>query len=114
MVDPDGSWDARYRFIGFRQRASRTPLVPALKAFLDAGEAPVVLTMGSMLGFDAARLASCFRAALAQCGMRGVLIGGWSGMGQGGDSQDSVHILTIPDAEYVRTVFTDWEASVTS
>lgn len=108
LVDPDRSWDARYRFTGFWQPAARTAAPsPALMAFLDAGSAPVVLTMGSMATFDALRLAAQFRAALAACGMRGVLVAGWSGLagdnddqGQGEGAPDGTALLTLAEADY--------------
>jgi UDP:flavonoid glycosyltransferase YjiC (YdhE family) len=102
LVDPDRSWDARYRFTGFWQPAARTaPPPPALTAFLDAGSAPAVLTMGSMATFDAARLAAQFRAALAAAGMRGVLVAGWSGLaGDGDDHADGAALLTLAEADY--------------
>jgi UDP:flavonoid glycosyltransferase YjiC (YdhE family) len=82
LADPEDSWGAQYRFTGFWQpepTATRAP-APGLEAFLAEEAPPVVLAMGSMVMFDAARLAGAFEEALQLTGRRGVLVGGWSEM----------------------------------
>ena len=52
---------------------------PDLVAFIDAGEAPVYVGFGSMLGFDRDRLLDVVLRALD--GRRAILQSGWSGLG---------------------------------
>jgi len=52
---------------------------PGLVAFLDAGEAPVYVGFGSMLGFDRDHVLAVVLEALA--GRRALLHAGWSGFG---------------------------------
>jgi UDP:flavonoid glycosyltransferase YjiC (YdhE family) len=82
LADPEDSWGLRYHFTGFWQpeQTPARPLPAELEAFAAQGSPPVVLTMGSMVMFDAARLASAFDEALRLTGRRGVLVGGWSEM----------------------------------
>ncbi len=84
LVDPQEQWGERYHFTGFwrAEPASGGP-PPELAAFLNAGSPPVVLTMGSMVMFDPARLADTFTEALRRSGRRGVIVGGWAGIAQG-------------------------------
>ena len=79
LVDPEMHWGVQFQFTGFWRSPPRQHEPPALLAgFMDAGPAPMVLTMGSMVTFDAAHLADCFARALAAGNRRGVIIGGWS------------------------------------
>ncbi len=82
LVDPEDQWGERYHFTGFwrAECASSTNPPPELVTFLNAGAPPVVLTMGSMVMFDPARLANTFTEALRRTGQRGVIVGGWSGV----------------------------------
>jgi sterol 3beta-glucosyltransferase len=84
LVDPQHVWDAEYRFTGFWhvRPAVAVPPSPDLEAFAER-DAPVALTMGSMTMFDADRLVTTFAEALRIVGRRGVVVGGWSGMGAG-------------------------------
>lgn len=102
LVDPEKAWGAQYRFSGFWKLAAwNGSPAPALAAFLAAGSAPVVLTMGSMVTFDAFRLATIFRAALALCGMRGVLVTGWSSLPENGPGlQDDPSLMVVTEADY--------------
>lgn len=80
LVDPEASWGEQFRFTGFwdtLQGRAWTP--PAqLYEFMAGGDAPVVLTMGSMVTFDAGRLIRNFTAALRATGRRGVVVSGWA------------------------------------
>ena len=82
LVDPQGLWGEEFRFTGFwkdEHAAAWSP--PAdLQAFLAAGPPPVVVTMGSMVMFDAERLMQTVIRALGQAGQRGLIVGGWSGI----------------------------------
>jgi UDP:flavonoid glycosyltransferase YjiC (YdhE family) len=100
LVDPERHWGERYRFTGFWRPAPAPPFVPppALAGFLAAGPPPVVLTMGSMVTFDAARLRDAFVAALAETGRRGIVVGGWAGIA-GGERLPGT-VLAVGEAPY--------------
>ena len=99
LVDPERRWGPQFQFTGFWQRpAWSAPPAPALQAFVEASPAPIVMTMGSMVTFAAARLARCFGEALALCGRRGVLVGGWSALPAG--PQEGGQLLVVDEADY--------------
>jgi sterol 3beta-glucosyltransferase len=95
LVDPAERWGPLYRFAGFFAPPPAAPWQPpkALEAFLAAGPPPAVLSMGSMVMFDAKRLHSAFVAALAACGLRGVVVGGWSDIAGAAALPPFVHAL---------------------
>ena len=82
LIDPEEHWGKDYHFTGFWQRrgGSNIPIPDGLEAFLAAGPAPVVITMGSMVMFDSQRLAREMAQGLERAGQRGVLVGAWSGI----------------------------------
>ena len=51
-----------------------------LQAFLDAGEPPIYVGFGSMVGTDPKGLAQTVVAALQQAGVRGIVATGWGGL----------------------------------
>ncbi len=53
---------------------------PALQSFLAAGEAPVYVGFGSMVGTNPRQLTQTIIAALQQAGVRGILATGWGGL----------------------------------
>jgi len=81
LVDPEGVWGAEYRFTGFWHARPPVDVPPPKLDAVARSDAPVVLTMGSMTMFDADRLVSTFAEALRLGGRRGVVVGGWSGLG---------------------------------
>jgi len=95
LADPEGRWGPRYRFTGFWQpeQTSARPLPAELESFVAQGSPPIVLTMGSMVMFDAARLATAFDEALKLAGRRGVLVGGWSEMKHNARSPERLYCL---------------------
>ncbi len=68
-----------------------------LARFLEAGPPPVYIGFGSVVTRDAARLTQAALDALALSGQRGILLGGWSGLG--GD-QLPPHVLKIESAPH--------------
>ena len=73
LVDPDGRWGAAYHFTGFwtdGPPADWTPS-PDLQTFVSAGPPPVVVTMGSMVMFDAEAWVRDLLEALRLSGQRG-------------------------------------------
>lgn len=81
LIDPDGTWDPRYRFTGFWTSDAADVLQPpgALCAWVDQGEPPVVVTLGSMVSYDVNRLVALLGALRRQTGRRVLLVLGWSG-----------------------------------
>lgn len=80
LVDPDGRWGAAYHFTGFwtdGPPADWTPS-PDLQTFVSAGPPPVVVTMGSMVMFDAEAWVRDLLEALRLSCQRGIIVGGWS------------------------------------
>lgn len=77
---PDPRWESRHRVTGYWFAASPAHWTPPadLQTFLDAGEAPVVISLGAMAlsGEDALEAATITIAALQQAGVRGI-IQGW-------------------------------------
>lgn len=97
LVDPEGRWGAEFRFTGFWAAPMRDDWKPpsSLVAFLDSGPPPVVMTLGSMVNFDADRLARDFGRALAIAGQRGILVSGWASL-----SSSAERMLTVAEADY--------------
>jgi UDP:flavonoid glycosyltransferase YjiC (YdhE family) len=60
-----------------------------LSRFLAAGDPPVVITFGSMVGFDARKVIASLVAGLG--GRRAVLQAGFAGLGEGGMLPASIH-----------------------
>jgi UDP:flavonoid glycosyltransferase YjiC (YdhE family) len=81
LVDPEDAWGASQHFTGFWVAGDRTSWQPPadLVHFLQDGPPPVVVTMGSMVMFDSARLLEDLAQALRLIGQRAVVIAGWSG-----------------------------------
>lgn len=81
LVDPDDEWGPQFHFTGFWRDDAPDPWTPspALAEFMAAGPPPVAITMGSMMTFDPVTFAGTVQEALRLAGLRGVLIGGWSG-----------------------------------
>lgn len=99
LIDPEGRWDPRYRFTGFWTDGA-TP-VPALSAeleeFLEAGSAPVVVTLGSMAFAEPKRTLAMVRETLRRAGQRGVIVRGWSRIAE---LQADREVLIVDEAPY--------------
>jgi UDP:flavonoid glycosyltransferase YjiC (YdhE family) len=80
LLDPEKKWGDHFNFTGFWKEEEPAEWTPPedLQAFLAAGSPPVLLTMGSMVMFDAPRLVEIFVRALRLAGQRGIIVGGWS------------------------------------
>lgn len=100
LMDSQDQWGPKYRFTGFWKPAR--PTVPEasaeLVAFLKAGPAPVVVTLGSMAMFDPDEVAWAISEALQLTGQRGVIVGGWSDVAQAAEWSGSV--LCVKEAPY--------------
>ncbi|MEN9667094.1 MAG: hypothetical protein RLZZ326_3457 [Planctomycetota bacterium] len=87
IFDPAGAWSTwgkDYRFTGFwtapREESESWQPPQALADFIVGKPPPVVVTPGSMAGFDTAGFITRIVEALGRCGLRGVLLPGWSGI----------------------------------
>ena len=70
---------------------------PQLDAFLAGGEKPVVVGFGSMGDCEAERMAEIVVDALAAAGRRGILLGGWAGLGDAARLPDTIlHLDEAP------------------
>jgi sterol 3beta-glucosyltransferase len=79
LVPAPADWPACVRLCGQWLAPSRDwTAPPALADFLAAGEAPIYVGFGSMLGFDNARLLEALIRAVA--GRRALFHAGWSGI----------------------------------
>jgi UDP:flavonoid glycosyltransferase YjiC (YdhE family) len=98
LIDPDGTWGAQYRFTGFWNALAGRPASPtvALEAFVVEGDAPVVLTMGSMAMLDAPHVVDSFAQALRRTARRGVVVSGWARPGPCADER----LLVLEEAAY--------------
>jgi UDP:flavonoid glycosyltransferase YjiC (YdhE family) len=67
-----------------------------LADFLDAGPPPVFVGFGSMTGRDSAATTETVVSALARCGRRGILLGGWGGLGAGALPDDVFRLDWAP------------------
>ena len=79
-LDPE--WDERIPHVGFlHARPHQEALDPDLVAWLDAGEAPVYVGFGSMMGKGPDRMRGVIVEALERVGRRGLVSRGWAGLG---------------------------------
>ncbi len=100
LIDPDETWDERYRFTGFwsSNPGPTRPRDARLQSWLERGDAPVVVTLGSMTSFDSDRLVACVREAIRLQGVRCVLVRGWSSITT--SDQEDATTLMIGEASY--------------
>jgi sterol 3beta-glucosyltransferase len=79
LLPAPADWPANKHLCGqWLTGSSAWTAPPALKDFLDAGEAPVYIGFGSMTGFDKARLLDTIIEAMT--GRRALFYPGWSGI----------------------------------
>jgi len=74
------AWPPRHHLTGFWFLDEPCAPDPALQAFLDAGEAPVVLGFGSLAHRDPEAITRILLDAVARAGVRAVIQAGWSGL----------------------------------
>jgi sterol 3beta-glucosyltransferase len=84
ILPHDPSWPSHYECTGYWTLADGGyEPDPGLRAFVEEGEPPVVVTFGSMFGIDSKAMTSLLVQAVAGCGRRVVLQAGWAGLGEG-------------------------------
>ena len=84
VVKPPRDWPDHHRMVGyfFLDENDFTP-DPALREFLDAGEPPIFITMGSATYYDSSAMSNLILDALSQVGRRALVQHGWSGLASG-------------------------------
>jgi UDP:flavonoid glycosyltransferase YjiC (YdhE family) len=92
----DAAIEAHWTFTGFWIRRVQGVLSDEVERFLGAGTEPFFLTMGSMVGFDAAALAGAFVAAAARAGRRAIVQRGWAGL----SVPPSPDVLVVDEIDY--------------
>lgn len=75
------AWPAHHHLTGFWFLDETPPVDPALEAFVEQGEPPVVLGFGSMTHRDPEEIARLLAEAVHLAGVRAVIQTGWSGLG---------------------------------
>ncbi len=94
LVPEQPAWTPRQRVTGFWFLEDNGWEPPArLEGFLADGEPPVVIGFGSMADCNAEHTLSIVLAALDGLGLRGILLGGWAGLGEGQNLPSSVLAL---------------------
>jgi UDP:flavonoid glycosyltransferase YjiC (YdhE family) len=73
---PQPDWPVNARVTGFAFYDRHEPMPPALQTFLDAGEPPIVFTLGSAAVFDPGEFYRASAAAARAIGRRAVLLVG--------------------------------------
>lgn len=92
LLDPNNRWPERFRFTGFWHPQTAGEPSDELRAFVAAGDPPVVMTLGSMAMIDAPRLVATLRAT----GKRAVVVAGWASLG----AEATPSLLVVPEAPY--------------
>ncbi|RAS67337.1 sterol 3beta-glucosyltransferase [Lentzea atacamensis] len=99
LVTPiDPAWPQSVRTTGFwyLPRAATWTPGTALKAFLEAGPAPVYLGFGSMAGRDAQRTGDIVAEAVRAAGVRAIVATGWGGLA----ARSSENLFVIDQAPH--------------
>lgn len=92
MLRPDPRWTPAQRQTGywFLDLPDYQP-PPALKAFVESGDPPLVIGFGSMAGVDAQKHTESIVGAVERLGRRAVLLSGWAELGKG-TLPSSIHV----------------------
>ncbi len=83
VFPPDASWQGRFPYANFIFFDDPAPLEAELVTWLDAGEAPIYIGFGSMLGQGIERAERILIEAVRATGRRCLIDAGWAGLGAG-------------------------------
>ena len=99
VIPRPADWPAHASVSGFWFLDAQAAWTPpeGLTAFLDAGEAPVYVGFGSMIGRDPAALAHKVFKALRLAGRRGIVLSGWAGLARG---EGNDHVMVVQDVPH--------------
>ena len=94
VIPTSGDWPSHVYVTGyFFGEDNSTYQPPAeLQEFLQAGDAPICISFGSMLNRDATKIDLIVRDALNQTGHRGLILSGWSNVNNASSDQ----VLYLP------------------
>lgn len=100
LMDPGNMWGERYHFTGFWYKKDQSDwrLSEVLSELLRSGPPPVVITMGSMVMFDAQKFVMNVGQAVKQCRQRAVIVGGWSSISA--DEETTDELCFVSEAPY--------------
>ena len=92
MVAPDPAWPGSRRQTGYWYLDVPGYEPPeALRAFVEAGEPPLAIGFGSMVGMDVRFQTEVIAGAVQRLGRRAVLLSGWGELGKG-ELPPSLHV----------------------
>lgn len=82
VIPPSSEWSTNVHVTGYLFGELDGTYRPSaeLQNFLDAGDAPICISFGSMLNRDAERIDGVVRESLRQTKNRGIILSGWSGV----------------------------------
>lgn len=100
ILPPSSEWNSNIHVTGYYFFDDKSLYKPSvkLKDFLDAGDAPVCVSFGSMVNRAAERIDVVVRGALKKAGCRGIILSGW------GDIKNQIDDQVL----YIDTVPHDW------
>jgi UDP:flavonoid glycosyltransferase YjiC (YdhE family) len=103
LMDPGSIWGERYHFTGFWYKQDQSDWRPSevLSEFMRSGPPPIVITMGSMVMFDAEKFVRDVGQAVRQCGQRAVIVGGWSGISADEETTDELCFVSEVPYEWL-------------
>jgi sterol 3beta-glucosyltransferase len=98
VIPKPPDWSEKHRLTGFWFLETGKDWQPAadLVHFLEAGPPPVCVGFGSMPNPNVRETTEMVVRALAKAGQRGILLTGWSGLGEVGTSDDVFVIDSVP------------------
>lgn len=84
VVPKPSDWGSWIHVVGYWFLENQETWTPPqeLRRFLDAGTPPVYIGFGSMVDPEPETLTEIVLTALAETGQRGILLGGWAGLGR--------------------------------
>lgn len=99
VIPPAKDWPKEVITTGYwNLQENPTPLPEETTAFIAAGDAPIFVGFGSMLGKNPERITQVVVEAAKRTGKRLVIGAGWGGLSVDDSSQDTVHV--VRDVDY--------------
>lgn len=100
LLPAPADWPADAAPLGFWVSPAGPTLAPEIEEFLAAGPPPVVVGFGSMRSGDPGRLTRDVVAGLRRAGRRGIVVGGWAGLGSGAAAAPGDDVLVVGEAPF--------------
>lgn len=92
MIPPAKDWTKEVVTTGYWNLQGVTPLPEETTAFIEAGDAPIFVGFGSMIGKSPARITRIVLDAARRSGKRLIISAGWGGLSVDND-YDTVHVI---------------------